>query len=288
MDVIVSTGAFPGYQLPNIFQTVKNAGADGIELLLSSRLVEVPAAYFRDLQRSHDLPIRSVHTVLRLRRADIATARQDILRSARLAASLGCCSVLVVHTPEVNSLHDASARAWFSGIEEATDIVKSASVRIAIENSGKLSPSSSAGLFDHAYRLRSMAQEWDLGITFDTAHAGSRNWDLLDSARLLYPRIANVHLSDFGGRTSRFSLVNSLARDHRLPGQGTLPLDDLIALLARQAYSGLVTLELSPLRVRAWWRPAAERLIREAVERCRVEARELHPYPRSQRPQQRT
>jgi sugar phosphate isomerase/epimerase len=286
MKVIVSTGAFPGYQLSTVFRTVQRTGADGLEILLSPRLADVPSAYLRDLERQYELPIRSIHSILRLHRVDNETLRHDIVRSARLAASLPSCRVLVVHTPEAASVHDERARAWFSAIDAAREICQDPGLRIGIENSGKMSPSAPTSAFDHPHRLRSMAQEWDLGVTFDTAHAGSRDWDILETARALGQRIVNVHLSNLGGRTSRFGVVNSLLRDHRLPGDGDLPLDDLVVVLAQMGYSEYLTLELSPIRLRSWWLPAAERNLRQAIERCRVEAHQLHPFPRSRRPQE--
>ena len=68
-----------------------------------------------------------------------------------------------------------------------------------------------------------------------------------------------------------------MRRDHQLPGHGVLPLDDVLLRLAQSQYDGLVTLELSPVAVQAWWRPASLKRITEAIERCRVSMRQLHP-----------
>jgi sugar phosphate isomerase/epimerase len=47
-------------------------------------------------------------------------------------------------------------------------------------------------------------------------------------------------------------------KHHQLPGQGMLPLAELLAVLARSDYQGPITLELSPVAL-GWPRPALVR-----------------------------
>lgn len=254
--------------------------------MLTPRSSRIDPEYVRGLEERYGVPVRSVHTIMRLRPTPSETLARDIIESARFASRFPHCQALVVHTPQVQSLHDPAARIWFDAVSTAADISQRGNVAIAIENSGRSSIRTPTWAFDHPHRLLWLTEEWDLQITYDTSHAASRNWELLDTLKAFVPRLANIHLSDVAERQYRFGLWNAMRRDHQLPGDGTLPLDDLLAKLAQTQYDGLVTLELSPIAVRAWWRPASLRRISRAIERCRHSILQFHP-PQG-RPQERT
>ncbi len=277
MKLILSTGAFPGFSVESSMSLAHEAGADGVELMLTPRSSHLDPEHVCRLEERYEIPVRSVHTTLRLRSASPEVLARDIIDSARLASRFPRCKALVVHTPQVQSLHDPAARAWFDAVNTAVDISQRGRFSLAIENSGRSSIKTPTWAFDHPHRLLWLTEEWDLKITYDTAHAASRNWELLDTLKSFMPRIANIHLSDVAERQYRFGLWNAMRRDHQLPGHGILPLDDVLLRLAQSQYDGLVTLELSPLAVQAWWRPASLKRISEAIERCRVSMRQLHP-----------
>jgi sugar phosphate isomerase/epimerase len=281
MEFIFSTGALPGYPITRCFEVARAAGADGVELLLTPRLRDLDPDWVRALEHEHRVAVRSVHTILRLRATSPERVRDDILASARLASALPRCATLVVHTPEVHSLHEPAAQEWFRAIGSAVETAASSHFRVAIENSGKMTRSAPTWALDHPHRLRWLAQEWDLSLTFDTAHAASRGWDVAEAVELLLPRVENVHLSDTSPGSFRFGMLNALLRDHQLPGRGELPLGTLLAHLRQLEYGGLVTLELSPTAIRAWWRPAVVRTLRETLDWCRAEAQRIPGKPPS-------
>jgi sugar phosphate isomerase/epimerase len=286
MKLLLSTGAFPGFSIENSMSLARDVGADGIELMLTPRLSRIDPDYVRTLEDRYDMPVRSVHTTLRLRRASAEVLARDIVQSARFASHYLECDVLVVHTPNVQSLHEHAGHVWFDAVNTAVEISAGAQFAVAIENSGRSTAKTPTWAFDHPHRLLWLTEEWDLRITYDTAHAASRNWELLDTLRTLQPRVANVHLSDvIATRNSRFGLLNAMTRDHQIPGHGTLPLDELIVRLAQTQFDGAVTLELSPFAVRAWWRPTAVRRISAALDRCRERVQQVNSP--QERPQER-
>lgn len=274
--LLLSTGAFPGFSVDSTFSLAREAGADGVELMLTPRSSRLDPDYVRQIEDRYQLPVRSVHTILRLRQSPAEVLAKDIVDSARVASRFPRCQALVVHTPEVQSLHDPAARFWFDAVNTAVDISSRAGFAIAIENSGRSTRKTPTWAFDHPHRLQWLTEEWDLRITYDTAHAASRNWELLDTLKSFLPRVANIHLSDATNRHSRVGLWNAMRRDHQLPGSGVLPLDDLLLRLAQAHYEGLVTLELSPIAVHAWWRPTSVKLVTDAVARCRESLRQVH------------
>jgi sugar phosphate isomerase/epimerase len=116
-------------------------------------------------------------------------------------------------------------------------------------------------------RLRAFADRYDLDLVLDTVHAATAGEDLVQAWQTFDGRLANLHLSDMGGRlpwviVPRFRWM---LEHHRFPGSGVLPLNDLLARMARAGYDGLITLEVNPAAVRIWWPPAVRRYLGRAV-----------------------
>ena len=269
MDVSISTGSLSGIRLPAVFETAKRVGADGVELMLTSRIVEQGVDRIRDVEHQTGVPVLTAHAVMRIGRTPPATMARDILTSAEFARALPHCTTLVVHTPDSPTMHSVETKAWLRAIEYAHDLGERSGMRVGVENGGRLSASDPTGYLDHPERLLRLAQEWDVAVTFDSSHAASRHWDLLASVDKLGPHLANVHVSDYAGRDFRFSLANAFLRDHQLPGAGTLPLVELIAKLAADGFGGPLTLELSPFALNLPFKRLAEQRLRHAVQFCR-------------------
>lgn len=270
MHITFSTGSLSGYSLSSIFGIAQRVGADGLELMLTGGLLKYGPEAVQTLEYEYGVPVRSVHTVRRLRRPSPERVAEDIVASARFAGALEYCTVLVVHTPDSPGLHSTETRAWIGAIEIAREIGEGALLRVTIENHAQPTESGSPSFLDHPERLRWLAAEWGLGITFDTAHAANQGWDIVATAARLRAYLENVHLSDCGRRAYRSALANSLLRDHQLPGTGTLPLESMIQSLAGSGYRGLVTLDVNPLALGALWRWPVEGLLRKAIASCRV------------------
>lgn len=287
MEITFSTGSLTGFSISTIFEIARGLPVDGVELMLSTRLLQQGPQRIQELEQRTGVPVRSVHTLLRVTCPSAEQAASDIVESARFARELINCGTLVVHTPDSHAMHTVETRAWLSAIDSVLEMIEGTPLRIAVENSGRLSNADPTSYFDHPERLRWVAQEWGVGLTFDTSHAASRQWDLLPTARRLQPHLHNVHLSDYGRRSYPSALANAFLRDHRLPGSGTLPLRELLGELAARDYGGLVTLELSPFALRVPWRPASERRLRGAIDFCRSAGSVRHPLPEQSRHEQR-
>ena len=66
---------------------------------------------------------------------------------------------------------------------------------------------------------------------------------------------------------------------HQLPGDGILPLRAFLRVLCRRGYAGLVTLDLHPRALGAWWPPAARHNLAAALAFCRLVLRDCTPSP---------
>jgi sugar phosphate isomerase/epimerase len=76
-------------------------------------------------------------------------------------------------------------------------------------------------------------------------------------------------LSDVGGKSFSNGLMNTLLHAHRPPGTGDLQIERFLARLAQTEFNGLITLEISPLRVPWYWLPSAQRALSEMIGFCR-------------------
>lgn len=279
MIIAFSTGSLTGVPLSTIFNLGRRVGADGLELMLTSRIAGRSPSHIRELEQRYEMPVRSVHTILRLRDGDPDQLATDIVQSAHFARSLLQCTVLVVHPPVVQSIHSTAASKWLMAIESALELTEDLSLKVTVENVGRLSNDDPATFFDHPDRLLRLAQEWRLGITYDTSHAASREWDIVDAGSRFLPHLSNIHLSDYNQRSYRPEFANAFLRDHQVPGDGVLPLDGLLNRLAAGGYDGLVTLELSPFALRLPWLPSAAHRLRNSIEACRAAVTVGQPAP---------
>lgn len=262
-----SSGSLPTYSMPAIFEIGSHAGADAIEVMLNPRLLNQGPTRLRFLEEGYSLPIASVHSAMRIREVTRAQLFADILDSARLVRKLEHCRSLVVHLPQNAS--SAFSSRWLETIQEASDILANSPARVSIENPD---PPGELPVHDEwlsMTRWRVLSQEFGLGATFDTSHAAASGWDLLGYAETPHSALDNIHLSDVGGRSYTNGLLNTLLHAHRPPGTGDLQLERFLARLAQTDYNGLITLEISPLRIPWYWLPSAERSLREMLGYCR-------------------
>ncbi len=253
MDILLSTGSLTPRGIGSAASIARQAGADGLELMLTNRLLsEGPEAAIHATEM-HQVPIRSVHPPIRF-----VNARQhvhaDMIAAANYARRIPGCRVLVMHAVGGPGLHTERGRAFFHTIGEVTEILKKTGVRLAIENRGTVQPRPRLDFLDRLQNLYRVCEEWNLGITLDTAHAAAFGLDIIAALDVVYPRLANIHLSDRRDEPPAIAsgILNSLTREHQLPGSGALPLALFLQHVRAKGYRGAVTLELSPVALASW------------------------------------
>jgi len=262
MRVLVSTGSLGWLPLPSCFALIRAAQADGVELMLTPRLLRRPATMVRELETRFSLPIIAVHAALRLWPRGNALA-EDLVASARFSTMLPNVKVLVLHPPD--DLRSSLAQRWFQALDQARFILEGHGIQLAAENL-PVTPENRPLARE---RLMRLVEEWDLRYTLDTAHAGSAQWDLIQTAELFLPRLAHVHLSDLRPGHSGSILVDSLIYHHQLPGKGRLPLYELLQTLRNHRYQGTLSLELSPLAFGLPRRTRIHEALAQAIAFCR-------------------
>ena len=250
----LSTGSLYTYGLDRVFGLAKEAGFDGIEVLLDGRWDTRQADYLRHLRDSYGLPVVSLHSPFHL--IWVPGWEQDpiwrLKRTVELAEALSA-RVVVAHPPlgwlriSLRVTGASSARgfwvglplSWFVGrsharwlCDELESFQRETEVTIAVENMPRLQIGPLG--FDLYQMTHLETLERFRHLTLDTTHLATRGMDIIQTYERLAGRVAHIHLSNYNGR------------EHRLPWDGPLPLADFLRRFAQDDYGGIVTLELQP------------------------------------------
>ena len=265
MKYSLSTGTLYVYPLAWTFRWARQAGFEGIELVVNPEAILRGGPAVRRLAEAEGIEILSVHpTVVPL--PGWRERRSGIGPTIRLALEIGA-ELVVMHTPRSESLDEGEGLAFRQRVENWQGRLAGCSLRLAVENKAIRAERERSYALTPLDRLRAFADRHDLGLVLDTAHAGTAGEDLLKARQVFDSRLCNVHLSDLGGQfpLAGFSLAYRFLGEHRFPGAGKLPLANLLADLNRNAYTGPITLEVSPWAVRGWWPPAVRRHLAQAL-----------------------
>lgn len=183
----------------------------------------------------------------------------------RLALETGA-GVVVTHTPHAESLDEGAGLGFRRRIETWQPRLAGTDLRLAVENKAIHHEAAWGYALSPLDQLCAFADRYDLGLVLDTTHAGTAGEDLIRALQIYGGRLANVHLSDIGGRVflGRNRFVRRYVGEHRLPGTGDLALEELLGALAGEGFGGPVTLEVNPFEVRVWWPPAVRRHLAQA------------------------
>lgn len=282
MKFSLSTATLYPYPLQWVFRWARVVGFDGVELAVNPEAIVRRGEAVQRLAATEGVEIFSVHpTVVPL--PGWWERRGGMEPTFRLAQEAGV-SLVVMHTPRVQSLEEGEGLAFRRRIQGWRTRLAATDLQLAIENKAIRSEADRRYALSPLPRLRAFADRYDLGLVLDTTHAGSSGEDLLYAQQVFEGRLVNVHVSDMGGRLplGTFATVRRLLGEHRFPGSGDLPLDALLASLGGDGYGGLVTLEVNPWAARAWWPPALRRRLAQAARWMRRAAAGSGPDPEEQ------
>lgn len=244
-----STGILYHLPLQTSFALAREAGFDGVELVHGPEVILRGVAYVRRLSREYELPVLSVHPPI-VPYPGMYNARRTLSRLVALAEAVEC-DLVVLHTPKTASMQDAR---WTGFVDAVLGHRSNPRVRVSLENSGIFYPSDAHYVLHDIRRLGAFAERYDLPVTFDTAHAGTSHYPLLEAFACLNGRVVNVHFSDLVRRPifPNWRPLYTFFLHHQMPGEGILPLSEFVSMLLDIGYSGALTLEISPTAIRAW------------------------------------
>lgn len=236
MRISFSTGTFYHRGLGYSLDLARDAGFDGVELVVGPEYLLRGVESLQRAVARHGAPVLSVHPPFYPlpgwpRRASVA-----VPRLATISRALGA-GLVVVHTPFLRTPTSPRAERYGAALRQGI-LAGAGDVRVTLESSQYVKRRERY-LLDDLKSLVDFARAHGCGVTLDTCHAGANGEDLLACYEIVRPVLRNVHLSDVVWKGTK-------PHTHILPGAGKLPLAEFLAALARDGYDGLLTMEIHP------------------------------------------
>lgn len=239
------------YHLPlhTTFRLAADAGFDSVELVMGPEIWLRGADFVAGAARQHGLTVYSVHQTL-LCISPRGGGAGRIVDAVDMALALDARCV-VAHNTWAEGWEEPKAQRWLDTIKACRERLEGNDTRLSLENQG-IYTEGQRSLLQEVPALLNFAKRYDLAITLDTCHVGTR--DLIGTYELVRDRLMNIHLSDLSFSSPRFPhpMLQGLLTRHRMPGQGDLPLDDLMQRIAADGFAGAISVEVSPLALGAW------------------------------------
>jgi sugar phosphate isomerase/epimerase len=266
MRISFSTATFYHRSLSYSLHLAHDAGYDGVELALGVGYQLVGPRHYLRAIRAIGVPVLSVHPpFLRLRVGGWPLRVTRRMTSLTQVTHLMDAPICVSHVPVVRSLDSHRASAFARALTLGYDAVPD-NLTITLENSQYTGRP--PFLLDDMAALVDFAAAHQCGITMDTCHTGANGDDLLATYEIARPLLRNIHLSD-ARRSSEHGEHGEHGEQfetHLMPGEGELPLRELLARMAHDGYDGLVTLEIHPREVGYFGRERQVERLRQALD----------------------
>lgn len=231
--IALSTASTYPESTATAFEIAARLGYDGVEVMVWNDPVSQDLDALRRLSEYHQIPVLAIHApcLVITQRVWGADPWGKLIRAKEVGETLGAETV-VVHPPF--RWQREYAREFIAGIEAMSN---ETDLRFAVEN---MFPLRAAGREVIPY-----APDWDTvdqdyaAVTLDLSHTSVSQSDGLAMARELGPRLQHLHLADGLGT----------ARDeHLVPGRGGQPCVEVLEMLARQNFEGVIVVEVSTRR----------------------------------------
>ncbi len=215
----ISTDTLKGYGLNRIFQIVKNAGFDGVDLAIDPKNYDTQnAQYIKSLIDQTGVPVLGIQT-------PPTGNPKKIQEAVNMAKTLGC-RVVVIQPPKI---FDFKYIQWLKN--EIPKIRQKENISIALENA----PSQSfLGIIpEHA-----MGNILDLKkfkhACLDTTRLAQRKEDLIRIYKALKKFLVHVHISNV--RSGR--MYSPLEK-------GILPIESFLTKLKQDGFPGTISLKIN-------------------------------------------
>jgi sugar phosphate isomerase/epimerase len=243
VEVILSTGSVHTLPLEQQFELAKEAGFQGLELVLNRHFSAEVAARVAELSDRLDLPVRNLHAPFEPI-PGWGTQPDAIVRTAELGRALGAVSI-TFHPPQ-RAMEDVGFQRWFGEIHDFQAEIGRGKIAITLENMPRMRVwrGVKVPFATTPYRYQNRDEMWELleernlFMTFDTTHFGTTKESLPAAFAQFRDRVRVVHLSNFRNRDFQ---------EHLPVDQGDLDLAPFIRRLCSFGYQGLLTFEVFPV-----------------------------------------
>lgn len=226
---------FATQPLNDIFPALKNAGVNGLELLVQINTSNENIEEVKQIVKKYQLPVLSIHQSLD---SYSNISSREIERLCKIA-NLFSAKIIVLHS---NALRRRLFDEMF--ILTLKKLQKKHSVIFGIENMPKSPFSLNSDYTWKEKEFTSVCNKAGLSVTFDTTHLAQAGYDICKFYMVNKEKIVDIHLSDFKKHwlNSKLLLQNGT---HLALEEGELPIAKFLRLLKETNYSGLITMEIN-------------------------------------------
>jgi sugar phosphate isomerase/epimerase len=236
MNLLFSTGSVHHLDTEMSFWLAHMANFDAVELLLDRRFAKAGLDVVTRYIQHYEMPVRNVHAPLEPieRWGDYwGNVRQALTWTKELGARL-----LNVHPYAPLRWLGRRRRVVVRRLEGLRDAARPLGIAVAIENLPRPANPMKRLTFSRYRRLgpvADLARRCGIQLTLDTTHAATWGTSPISAFSDVGSLLGNLHLSDY-----------ARGRQHLLPRQGELPLDNLLTSVHLAGYKGPITLEVDP------------------------------------------
>jgi sugar phosphate isomerase/epimerase len=233
MKISISTGSFYKYNFTEILEIISHTDCKNIELCLNiESLVSVPVMDIIKEIEKKKMKVLSIHAPFYYMYKPGEDERFWISRCVELAEMLNA-NVVISHdtirkeSPIILDEQHKANLIEFNGLQREN----AKSLHICAENFPMKKPTNSF-LSNHDELLGFIA-EYNIPLTFDTAHWATHGLDIIEGYRYFKDYIKNIHISDFADGI-----------EHKILGTGNLPIKEFVRALQADGYNKPLTVEL--------------------------------------------
>lgn len=218
--ITLSTDSLKGYGLNRIFELVKAAGLDGVDLYIDPRDYDSQNAdYIKKLMNEYSLPVLSIQT------HPNANAK-NVIEAVNMAKKLGT-KVVIIQPPKIFNFKYTK---WLTN--EVPKLRQKEEISIALENA----PSQMfLGIIpEHAMNNLNELRKFK-HAALDTTRTAQRKEDLIRVYSMLRKYLVHVHVSNV-----------KKGKGYALPDEGILPLESFLTKLKQDGYRGVISFKINP------------------------------------------
>jgi sugar phosphate isomerase/epimerase len=216
----ICTDSFKGYGLNRIFQLVKAAGYDGIDLNIDPKNFDTQnLEYLKSLVEENQFPILALST-------PITSSAKKIEQAVEMAKALDV-KIVIVQAPKI---FDFKYIQWLKN--EIPKIRQRESISIALENA----PSQTILGIIPEHAMNNLVDLKNFKhVCLDTTRIASKKEDLIRVYKTLKKYLVHVHLSNVKSGVP-----------YSPPQHGVLPIESFLTKLKQDGFPGTISIKVNP------------------------------------------